>query len=199
MVDYHKKYLKYKNKYFNSIVSGGSLEFEQLGKQPEEQQQPPIPGSLAPGSLAPGSLAPGSPTPGPPTPGPPTPEPLSLEPPASESPVLESPALGSLSLEQSALEQPSSELTEELSVLKSSESSELPVSEKEEGIIPLDQIDGTSNEGYTFKNYKFGKVLREFNNTFLTYFVRDYSHTKGDDISDHAIWTALAVANIMIY
>ena len=215
MVDYHKKYLKYKNKYFNSIVSGGLLEFEQLGKQPEEQQQPPIPGSLAPGSLAPGSLAPGSlaprpptleplvpgpPTPGPPTPGPPTPEPLSLEPPASESPASESPVLeshvpGSLSLEQPALEQPSSELTEELSVLKSSESSELPVSEKEEGIIPLDQIDGTSNEGYTFKNYKFGKVLREFNNTFLTYFVRDYSHTKGDDISDHAIWTALAVAN----
>lgn len=48
---------------------------------------------------------------------------------------------------------------------------------------------------YKFANPKFEKVLNILNNTFLSYFVRDYSNHDGDDVSDHSIWTALAIAD----
>ena len=48
---------------------------------------------------------------------------------------------------------------------------------------------------YKFSNDKFSSVLPELNNTFLTYFVRDFSRHQGDDVSDHSIWTALVIAD----
>lgn len=54
-------------------------------------------------------------------------------------------------------------------------------------------LKGGKIEPYLFKSQKFISVLHELNNTFLTYFVRNYKHHQGDDVSDHAIWTALVV------
>ena len=48
---------------------------------------------------------------------------------------------------------------------------------------------------YKFSDPKFSKVLPDLNNTFLTYFVRDYSRHQADDVSDHSIWTALVLAD----
>lgn len=48
---------------------------------------------------------------------------------------------------------------------------------------------------YKFSDPKFSKVLPDLNNTFLTYFVRDYSRHHADDVSDHSIWTALVLAD----
>ena len=48
---------------------------------------------------------------------------------------------------------------------------------------------------YKFSNPKFSTVLPDLNNTFLTYFVRDYSQHHADDVSDHSIWTALVLAD----
>ena len=48
---------------------------------------------------------------------------------------------------------------------------------------------------YKFSNPKFSTVLPDLNNTFLTYFVRDYSRHHADDVSDHSIWTALVLAD----
>ena len=206
MVNYHKKYLKYKNKYFNTMQSGGTQGFGQLYNQsttpvqPEQSQQtqPQRPGlspeqPQSPPAFSLESPVPEPPAPEPPAPVPPAPVPPVPEPPVPEPPLGQSTASNLVEPEKIELESGSEQ---SLSVSDAIEPQSIEKeSEKEDGIISLDKIDGTSNEGYTFKNYKFGKVLREFNNTFLTYFVRDYSHTKGDDISDHAIWTALAVAN----
>ena len=57
------------------------------------------------------------------------------------------------------------------------------------------RINGGTNNHYMFKSQKFISVLEELNNTFLTYFVRNYQHHQGDDVSDHAIWTALVVVD----
>ena len=57
----------------------------------------------------------------------------------------------------------------------------------------LQNLKGGKIEPYLFKSQKFISVLHELNNTFLTYFVRNYKHHQGDDVSDHAIWTALVV------
>jgi hypothetical protein len=54
---------------------------------------------------------------------------------------------------------------------------------------------GGSTNHYMFKSHKFINVLEELNNTFLTYFVRNYNHHQGDDVSDHVIWTALVVVD----
>ena len=61
-------------------------------------------------------------------------------------------------------------------------------------------IGGTNNNSstpihYKFTDPKFSKVLPDLNNTFLTYFVRDYSRHQADDVSDHSIWTALVLAD----
>ena len=62
-------------------------------------------------------------------------------------------------------------------------------------------IGGASKNGtpqplhYKFSDPKFSKVLPDLNNTFLTYFVRDYSRHQADDVSDHSIWTALVLAD----
>tara|TARA_Y100000591_G_scaffold28262_1_gene20885 strand:+ start:10111 stop:11268 length:1158 start_codon:yes stop_codon:yes gene_type:complete len=53
----------------------------------------------------------------------------------------------------------------------------------------------TDSLHYKFSNSKFSKVLPDLNNTFLTYFVRDYSRHQADDVSDHSIWTALVLAD----
>ena len=48
---------------------------------------------------------------------------------------------------------------------------------------------------YKFTDPKFSKILPDLNNTFLTYFIRDYSNHQADDVSDHSIWTALVLAD----
>lgn len=47
---------------------------------------------------------------------------------------------------------------------------------------------------YRFSQSKFSSVLNELNNTFLTYFVRDFKYHQADDVSDHSISTALVIA-----
>jgi len=61
-------------------------------------------------------------------------------------------------------------------------------------------IGGINNNSSTHLHYKFidpkfSKILPDLNNTFLTYFVRDYSNHQADDVSDHSIWTALVLAD----
>ena len=61
-------------------------------------------------------------------------------------------------------------------------------------------LGGTTNDSpsylhYKFTHPKFSKILPDLNNTFLTYFVRDYTRHHADDVSDHSIWTALVLAD----
>jgi len=46
-----------------------------------------------------------------------------------------------------------------------------------------------------FKKPFFNNVIKEINDTFLDYPVRNFDFHTGDDVSDHSIWSALAVKN----